>query len=64
MVKHHDKDAGCNESSDNDDFVKPQKKMKTSKKTGKTKTSKECAETGKYKGNKSGRSPRAQMICV
>ncbi|KAI3890548.1 hypothetical protein MKW92_051387 [Papaver armeniacum] len=53
MVKHRDKDAGCNESSDNDDFVKPHKKMKMSKKTGKPKTSKECAETGKNKGNKS-----------
>ncbi|KAI3921239.1 hypothetical protein MKW92_037735 [Papaver armeniacum] len=38
MVKHRDKDAGCNESSDNDDFVKPHKKMKTSKKCGKPKT--------------------------
>ncbi|KAI3943492.1 hypothetical protein MKW92_053318 [Papaver armeniacum] len=53
MVKHCDKDAGCNESSDNDNFVKPHKKMKTSKKTGKPKTSKECVETGKNKGNKS-----------
>ncbi|KAI3847150.1 hypothetical protein MKW92_009474 [Papaver armeniacum] len=53
MVKHRDKDAGCNESSDNDDFVKPHKKMKTSKKSGKPKTRKECAETGKNKGNKS-----------
>ncbi|KAI3890789.1 hypothetical protein MKW92_005196, partial [Papaver armeniacum] len=53
MVKHRDKDAGCNESSDNYDFVKPHKKIKMSKKTGKPKTSKECAETGKNKGNKS-----------
>ncbi|KAI3862617.1 hypothetical protein MKX03_001595 [Papaver bracteatum] len=53
MVKHRDKDVGCNESSDNDDFVKPHKKMKSSKKTGKPKTSKECDETGKNKGNKS-----------
>ncbi|XP_026413810.1 uncharacterized protein LOC113309583 isoform X2 [Papaver somniferum] len=49
MVKHRDKDAGCNESSDNDDFVKPLKKTKTIKKTEKPKTSKECAETGKKK---------------
>ncbi|KAI3835503.1 hypothetical protein MKW92_023829 [Papaver armeniacum] len=53
MVKHRDKDVVCNESSDNDDFVKPPKKMKTSKKSGKPKASKECAETGKNKGNKS-----------
>ncbi|KAI3845199.1 hypothetical protein MKX03_024857 [Papaver bracteatum] len=53
MVKHRDKNVGCNESSDNDDFVKPHNKMKTSKKTGKPKTSKECTETGKNKGNKS-----------
>ncbi|KAI3855477.1 hypothetical protein MKW92_024080 [Papaver armeniacum] len=39
MVKHRDKDAGCNDSSDNDYFVKPHKKMKTSKKTGKPKLS-------------------------
>ncbi|XP_026413816.1 uncharacterized protein LOC113309583 isoform X4 [Papaver somniferum] len=38
MVKHRDKDAGCNESSDNDDFVKPLKKTKTIKKTEKPKT--------------------------
>ncbi|KAI3900314.1 hypothetical protein MKW92_010694 [Papaver armeniacum] len=53
MAKHRDKDVDCNESSDNDDFEKPLKKKKTTKKNENPITTKESAEKCKNKINKS-----------